>query len=83
MIGQYVLSQYLSITFSEDKGIAYLQFTKKDENFTCSVEDLESFLFSHNIRFGIQHDIVQRISSNPEEYFVTWCPSRLTACCQW
>ncbi|MEK4851609.1 FapA family protein [Paenibacillus sp. FSL H7-0756] len=69
MIGQYVLSQYLSITFSEDKGIAYLQFTKKDENFTCSVEDLESFLFSHNIRFGIQHDIVQRISSNPEEYF--------------
>ncbi|MEK3793036.1 FapA family protein [Paenibacillus sp. FSL R7-0204] len=69
MIGQYILSQYLSITFSEDKGIAYLQFTKKDENFTCSVEDLESFLFSHNIRFGIQHDIVQRISSNPEEYF--------------
>ncbi|ETT73916.1 hypothetical protein C173_10765 [Paenibacillus sp. FSL R7-277] len=69
MIGQYVLSQYLSITFSEDKGIAYLQFTKKDENFTCSVEDLESFLSSHNIRFGIQHDIVQRISSNPEEYF--------------
>lgn len=69
MIGQYVLSQYLSITFSEDKGIAYLQFIKKDENFTCSVEDLESFLSSHNIRFGIQHDIVQRISSNPEEYF--------------
>ncbi|MFC6650353.1 MULTISPECIES: DUF342 domain-containing protein [Paenibacillus] len=69
MIGQYVLSQYLSVTFSEDKGIAYLQFTKKDENFTCSVEDLESFLFSHNIRFGIQHDIVTRISSNPEEYF--------------
>ncbi|WNS44814.1 FapA family protein [Paenibacillus sp. MMS20-IR301] len=69
MIGQYVLSQYLSITFSDDLGIAYLQFIKKDENFSCSVEDLESFLFSHNIRFGIQRDIVQRISSNPEEYF--------------
>ncbi|WP_238653767.1 DUF342 domain-containing protein [Paenibacillus piscarius] len=69
MIGQYVLSQYLSITFSDDKEIAYLQFIKKDENFSCSVEDLDSFLFSHNIRFGIQRDIVQRISSNPEEYF--------------
>ncbi|WP_340024083.1 FapA family protein [Paenibacillus sp. FSL K6-1096] len=69
MIGQYVLSQYLSITFSDDKGIAYLQFIKKDENFSCSVEDLDSFLYSHNIRFGIQRDIVQRISSNPEEYF--------------
>lgn len=69
MIGHYVLSQYLSITFSDDKGIAYLQFIKKDENFSCSVEDLDSFLYSHNIRFGIQRDIVQRISSNPEEYF--------------
>ena len=69
MIGNYILSQYLSITFSEDKGIAYLQFIKKDENFSCSIEDLDSFLQSHNIRFGIQRDIVQRISSNPEEYF--------------
>lgn len=69
MIGNYILSQYLSITFSEDKGIAYLQFIKKDENFSCSIEELDSFLQSHNIRFGIQRDIVQRISSNPEEYF--------------
>ncbi|MEK3684531.1 DUF342 domain-containing protein [Paenibacillus sp. LMG 31459] len=69
MIGQYVLGQYLSITFSDDKGVAYLQFIKKDENFSCTIEDLESFLVSHNIRFGIQRDIVQRICSNPEEYF--------------
>ncbi|WP_379151402.1 FapA family protein [Paenibacillus sp. sgz5001063] len=74
MIGHYVLSQYISITFSEDKGIAYLQFSKKDENFTCTVEDLESFLKSHNIHYGIQQDIVQRISSNPEEYFFSRVP---------
>ena len=74
MIGHYILSQYLGITFSEDKGIAYLQFTKKDENFSCSIEDLESFLQSHNIRYGIQQDIVQRISSNPEEYFWSRVP---------
>lgn len=69
MIGHYALNQYVSITFSEDKGIAYLQFSKKEENFSCSVEDLESFLHSHGIRYGIQRDIVKRISSNPEEYF--------------
>ncbi|WP_342435866.1 FapA family protein [Paenibacillus sp. FSL L8-0436] len=74
MIGNYALNQYVSITFSEDKGIAYLQFSKKDENFSCSSEDLENFLNSHNIRYGIQRDIVQRISSNPEEYFFNRVP---------
>lgn len=74
MIGHYALNQYVTITFSEDKGIAYLQFSKKDENFSCSVEDLESFLHSHGIRYGIQRDIVQRISSNPEEYFFSKVP---------
>ncbi len=74
MIGHYVLSQYINITFSEDKGIAYLQFSKKDENFSCTIEDLESFLHSHNIRNGIQRDIVQRISTNPEEYFFNRVP---------
>jgi uncharacterized protein len=74
LIGNYALNQYVSITFSEDKGIAYLQFSKRDENFSCSSEDLESFLNSHNIRYGIQRDIVQRISSNPEEYFFNRVP---------
>ncbi|AIQ69400.1 DUF342 domain-containing protein [Paenibacillus graminis] len=64
----------MNITFSEDKGIAYLQFSKKDENFSCTIEDLESFLHSHNIRYGIQRDIVQRISTNPEEYFFNRVP---------
>ncbi|WP_042199189.1 DUF342 domain-containing protein [Paenibacillus camerounensis] len=74
MIGQHALNQYVSITFSEDKGIAYLEFTKKDEDFSCSAEDLEGFLNGHDIRFGIQHDIVKRISSNPEEYFFSRVP---------
>ncbi|MFC3746319.1 DUF342 domain-containing protein [Paenibacillus sp. GCM10012306] len=74
MIGHYALNQYLSITFSDDKGIAYLQFSKKDENFSCSIEDLEAFLHSHNIRYGIERDIVQRISTHPEEYFFNRVP---------
>ncbi|MFF2908584.1 DUF342 domain-containing protein [Paenibacillus sp. NPDC057934] len=74
MIGHYALNQYLSITFSDDKGIAYLQFSKKDENFSCSIEELEAFLHSHNIRYGIQRDIVQRLSTHPEEYFFNRVP---------
>lgn len=74
MIGQYALSQYLTITFSEDKGIAYLQFSKKEEDFSCTVEDLEDFLHSHNIRYGIQREVLGRISSHPEEYFWSKVP---------
>lgn len=74
MIGQYALNQYLSITFSEDKGIAYLQFSKKDENFSCSSTELEAFLHSHNIRYGIKSDVVERISSHPEEFFWSKVP---------
>ena len=69
MIGQYALNHYLNITFSDDKGIAYLQFSKKDENFSCTIEDIEAFLNSHNIRYGIQRDIIERLASHPEEYF--------------
>ncbi|MDQ0193464.1 DUF342 domain-containing protein [Paenibacillus wynnii] len=69
MIGQYALNHYLNITFSDDKGIAYLQFSKKDENFSCTVEDIEAFLNSHNIRYGIQRNIIERLASHPEEYF--------------
>ncbi|WP_342561484.1 FapA family protein [Paenibacillus sp. FSL R7-0345] len=74
MIGNYALNQYVSISFSEDKGIAYLEFSKRDENFSCSAEDLEGFLHSHEIRYGIQHDIVRRFSSNPQEYFFSRVP---------
>ncbi|GGF80138.1 hypothetical protein GCM10010912_26470 [Paenibacillus albidus] len=74
MIGHYALNQYLNITFSADKGTAYLQFSKKDEEFTCSIEDLEAFLHSNEVRYGIQRDIVRRISSNPEEYFFNRVP---------
>jgi uncharacterized protein len=69
MIGHYALNHYLNITLSDDKGIAYLQFSKRDENFACTVEDVEGFLHSHNIRYGLQHDVIKRLSSHPEEYF--------------
>lgn len=69
MIGHYALNHYLNITFSDDKGIAYLEFSKRDENFTCTVEDVEGFLHSHNIRYGIQREIIQRLATHPQEYF--------------
>lgn len=74
MIGHYALNEYLSITFSDDKGIAYLQFSKKDENFNCTIEELEAFLLSHNIRYGIQRDIASRLCTHPEEYFFNRVP---------
>lgn len=64
----YALDQYMSVTFSDDKVIAYIQFTKWEDGFSCSIEALEQFLRSHGIRYGIQQDILQRIASHAEEY---------------
>lgn len=74
MIGNYALAAYLSVTLSDDKGIAYLQFSKRDENFSCTEEDINGFLQQNGIVYGIQRDVVRRLASHPEEYFWSRTP---------
>lgn len=64
----YALDKYFKVTFSEDKTIAYLQISDRDKDFTCTMEALEQFLRSQHIRYGLQHDILNRIVSHSEEY---------------
>ena len=64
----YALDQYFSVSLSDDKVVAYIQFTKWDKDFSCSVEALEQFLRSHQIRYGIQYDTLRRIADHGEEY---------------
>jgi len=64
----YALDQYFSVTLSDDKIVAYIQFTKWEKDFACTVEALEQFLRSHQVRYGLQHDILQRIAEHAEEY---------------
>ncbi|UHA73912.1 DUF342 domain-containing protein [Paenibacillus sp. 481] len=59
------LEDYIDITFSEHKLHAYLHFVKYDESFGCTFEQLESFVRSHEVRFGVLTKVLQEIASNP------------------
>ena len=64
----YALDKCLQLSFSEDKTIAYLQFTEWKEGFSCKPEALEHFLRIQGVRYGIQQDILNRIAGHSAEY---------------
>lgn len=68
------LGQILSVTINEDKTVAYLQFLKKEDSFTCNEDVLLNFLHSNSVKHGIQQDIVERFAANPREYFFSRTP---------
>lgn len=68
------LRQTLSVTVDDDKTVAYLQFLKKEEDFSCTMDALLHFLQSEGLKFGIQEDIVRRFVENPKEYFYSKTP---------
>ncbi|AHV97842.1 DUF342 domain-containing protein [Paenibacillus sabinae] len=68
MVVQSALSDYMSISFSENKEVAYLEFFRREEGFSCSVDELAGFLQKNNVRYGVQWDVVTRIANNPEQY---------------
>lgn len=69
MTDHYSLQSYLSVSISEDKTVAYLQFLKSDGEFKCTQEDLERFIQSQQIKYGINRRTLQQIAENPEKYF--------------
>lgn len=68
------LGQILSVTMNDDKTVAYLQFLKKDEEFSCTSDVLQHFLRGEGVKYGIQEDIVSRFALNPKEYFFSKTP---------
>ncbi|WP_068786026.1 DUF342 domain-containing protein [Paenibacillus phocaensis] len=68
------LKQILSVTLNDDKTVAYLQFLKKDDDFTCTADALLQFLRSEGLKYGVQEDIVKRFAANPKEYFFSKTP---------
>ncbi|WP_334072960.1 MULTISPECIES: FapA family protein [Paenibacillus] len=68
------LGKLLSVTFNDDKTVAYLQFTQKDDTFSCTKDAMYQFLQHHGIKYGIQDDIVERFAINPREYFYSKTP---------
>lgn len=68
------LGQILNITLNEDKTVAYLQFIKKQEDFSCTLDSFQHFLRAQGLKYGIQEDIVESFVANPREYFFSKTP---------
>ncbi|QHW30042.1 DUF342 domain-containing protein [Paenibacillus rhizovicinus] len=63
------LQTYLVVQQSPDKLAAYIRFNVADENFSCTAEQLAEFLKSHNIKHGLQHDVINQLVKLPSRYF--------------
>ncbi|MFB5673620.1 DUF342 domain-containing protein [Paenibacillus terreus] len=67
---EYALDQFLNITMTADKSEAYLEFSKHDEGFHCSFQELENYLEKQNIRYGIKRQTLQQLADRPEKFFL-------------
>ncbi|MFC9708003.1 DUF342 domain-containing protein [Paenibacillus sp. NPDC056933] len=68
MTQQTVLEQCLSIVLSDDKSTAYLEFSKQEEDFTCTLDELEQYIGSQGIKYGVLRDAMLAFVSHPEAY---------------
>lgn len=65
------LGESLQVTISEDKMQAFLVFKRVEGDFKISTRELEQFLHSQGIKFGLQTDTLYLISQKPQEFFFT------------
>ncbi|UVI32524.1 DUF342 domain-containing protein [Paenibacillus spongiae] len=66
-----VLESYLVIQPSQDKLTAYLKFNVADDQFTCTFSELEAFVRSNGIQFGIDTVVLAKIAEQPKAFFHT------------
>ena len=62
------LEQCLNIVLSDDKCIAYLEFSKEEEGFACTIDELEQFVANKGIKQGVLREALLLFVSNPETY---------------
>jgi uncharacterized protein len=63
------LDSSIALSLSEDKMSAYLQLIEADENTSYSVDELQEYLGSNGIKFGIDMETLQRFAYQPRSYF--------------
>jgi len=65
------LESVIGVTISPDNLSAVLYFHKAVENFKCTAAQLDAYLRSQGITFGIRDDVLESIASDPKSYFYT------------
>ncbi|WP_458126391.1 DUF342 domain-containing protein [Paenibacillus sp. Z3-2] len=68
MTQRTALEQCLNIVLSDDKCTAYLEFSKEEEGFACTIDELEQFVANKGIKQGVLREALLLLVSNPEIY---------------
>jgi len=63
------LESYLRIQTSADNLSAFLTFSRISDEFECNGDELERFLHSKGIVFGLRKEVLSQIGTNPLAYF--------------
>jgi len=64
-----LLEKILGIQIAQDNLSAVLYFNKADDTFSCDLPELEQFVKSSGVSFGIHNHVLADIASNPSRYF--------------
>jgi uncharacterized protein (DUF342 family) len=63
------LDKYITVNLSDDKLVAYLQFIQTNEEFSCTLEQLEAFLKNNGIIHGVHFDKCSEIANDAKRFF--------------
>ncbi|RKN86496.1 FapA family protein [Paenibacillus ginsengarvi] len=65
------LEHYLNVSLAEDKFSASIQIATLSDSFQFTAHDIVSFLDKNNIRYGVQLDVINRITREPMSFMQT------------
>ncbi|MBW7454730.1 DUF342 domain-containing protein [Paenibacillus sepulcri] len=63
------LEAYIVVQLSQDKLTSLLQFNAADEKFACTPNQLEEYIRSHGIFYGLKTEVIQQIAQQPSLFF--------------
>ncbi|RKP55483.1 DUF342 domain-containing protein [Cohnella endophytica] len=69
--GSLPLAESLQVTISEDKMQAYLVFKRVEGELKITSRELEQFLLSQGVKYGLQTDTLYLISQRPQDFYFT------------
>lgn len=67
-VNYYSLDEIISVSVSEDRLDACIQFQKVEEGLKLRARDLEDLLAQHGVVYGIRKDVLDKIVASPEQY---------------
>ncbi len=69
--GSLPLEECLQVTISEDKMQAYLVFKRVEGDLKFTSRELEQYLSSQGVKYGLQSDTLYLIAQKPQDFFFT------------